>query len=99
MEKFIRYLTTPQAGVSTIEIFCAMTDMNFTEFFVKPAGNKANFDNIKQMICMQPGLMGLLDDVKQMTAGNLSYFESIVSMRFTSLSSEMAVLHFCRALL
>lgn len=82
MEKFITMLTTPQQGVTTVEIFCAMTDMNFTEFFVKPAGNNANFEHIKQIICMQPGLTGLLEDVKKMTAGNLSYYHNIVSMKW-----------------
>lgn len=72
-------LSTPQPGYTTAEIFCAMTEMNFTDFFVKPAENNADFYNIKELMCTAPGVNGLLDDLRVLTAGNSSYFDNIVS--------------------
>ena len=70
-------LTTP--GAEAVNIFCTLTNEDFKDYFVTPAGNKAGFSELVKFICLTPP-EDLMADLRRLPAGDSIYFDNIVSL-------------------
>ena len=70
-------MSTPSQ--TPIDVFCKLTASQYTQFFVKPAGNKGDFSHLQEIFCRtRPDQ--LLDDLRMLPAGKTVYYDNIVSM-------------------
>lgn len=77
IDKFVRLITHP--SLRPEEVFCSMNNSQYTDYFIRPTGNNADFAHLQQLVCrVTPDQ--LLADLRVLIGGNTQYYDQIVSM-------------------